>query len=82
MDEKKFRAVLEEIAAEMGHGSRVAKDKLDEWAEKVKDAWPEVENSFERFGRSFSASIGAFAKAFHEAYHGEDEDEDGEEKKK
>jgi len=74
MDEKKFRAVLEEIAAEMGRGSRVAKDKLDEWADKVKDAWPEVEKSFERFGRAFSASIGAFAKAFHEAYRGEDEE--------
>ncbi|OGD79415.1 MAG: hypothetical protein A2Y64_04015 [Candidatus Coatesbacteria bacterium RBG_13_66_14] len=73
MDEKKFRAVLEEIAAEMGRGSRVAKDKLDEWADKVKDAWPEVESSFERFGRSFAASIGAFAKAFRDAYHGEDE---------
>jgi hypothetical protein len=74
MDEKKFRAVLEEIAAEMGRGSRVAKEKLDEWSEKVKDAWPEVENSFEKFGRSFAASIGAFAKAFRDAYHGEDED--------
>jgi hypothetical protein len=78
MDEKKFRAVLEEIAAEMGRGSRVAKDKLDEWAVKVKDAWPEVENSFERFGRSFSASIGAFAKAFRDAYHGEEEGEEDE----
>jgi len=76
MDEKKFRAVLEEIAAEMGRGSRVAKDKLDEWADKVKDAWPEVEKSFERFGRSFAASIGAFAKAFHDAYHGEEGEED------
>ncbi|MCX7022722.1 MAG: hypothetical protein NTW26_10715 [bacterium] len=72
MDEKKFRAVLEDIAAEMGRGSRVAKEKLDEWTVKVKDAWPEVESSFERFGRSFAASIGAFAKAFHDAYQGED----------
>ena len=74
MDEKKFRAVLEEIAAGMGRGSRVAKDKLDEWTLKVKDAWPEVEGSFERFGRAFAASIGAFAKAFRDSYHGEDED--------
>jgi hypothetical protein len=80
MDEKKFRAVLEEIAAEMGRGSRVAKDKLDEWADKVKDAWPEVEKSFEKFGRSFAASIGAFAKAFHDAYHGENKKEAEDEK--
>jgi hypothetical protein len=78
MDEKKFRAVLEEIAAEMGRGTRVAKDKLDEWTHKIKDAWPEVEDSFERFGRAFAASIGAFAKAFRDAYHGEEEEDEEE----
>ncbi|HDR06191.1 MAG TPA: hypothetical protein ENN88_01000 [Candidatus Coatesbacteria bacterium] len=79
MDEKKFRAVLEEIAAELGRGTRVAKEKLDEWSQKVKEAWPEVEESFERFGRAFAASVGAFAQAFREAY--EDDEEEVDEKK-
>jgi hypothetical protein len=78
VDEERFRAKLDEIAAEMGRGARVAGDKLSEWARRFREAWPEVERSFVRFGRAFAASIGAFARAFREAYregNGEEEED-------
>ena len=76
MDEERFKAKLDQIAAELGRGARVAGGKLSEWAGKVKEAWPEVERSFERFGKAFAASIGAFARAFKEAYRGEGGEEE------
>ncbi len=80
MDEEKIKAKLDEVASGLGRGARITGDRLTGWIKKLRDTWPEVEKSFMRFGKAFSASIGIFTKVFREAYHEAGEKEEEEEK--
>ncbi len=68
VDADEFRAKVEEVAAELGWGAWVAKEKVADWTSRAKKAWPEVEQGLISIGKGFLESITAFGKAFREGY--------------
>ena len=72
IDRSDFEKKVEEVAAAIGRGARIGKDKLEEWAARAKKCWPEVRKGLEDVGEGFIRSLSAFAEAFRRGY------EDGE----
>jgi len=79
VDADEFKAKVEEVAAELGWGAWVAKEKLADWTMRAKEAWPDVERGLISIGKGFIKSIAAFGKAFREGYQGKPEDQESEE---
>ncbi len=71
LDRPTFERKIEEVASAIGRGARISIDKLDEWSERAKDSWPEVEKKLEELGSAFVSSLKAFGDAFRRGYEGD-----------
>jgi hypothetical protein len=72
IDRSDFEKKVEEVAASIGRGARISKEKLDDWATKAKQAWPEVRKGLEELGEGFMRTLESFGEAFRRGYEDED----------
>lgn len=73
LDREKFERKVEEVAAAIGRGARLSVERLDDWVEKTKKAWPEVERNLKELGESFVRTFRAFGEAFRRGFEEEAE---------